>query len=79
MRSIYAVAFKRVIFGKHNDYIAKLKDINYLEGSILLTLCILSLVFGFLSRTFFNTMDVSVNEIIYNHQNELAVNLIGKN
>ena len=70
---------KRVVFGKtNNTSISTLKDINYLEGSILIILCIVSLVFGFYPEPLLNTMDVSVNGIIENHQNELSVNLISK-
>ena len=70
---------KRVIFGKtSNTSVSTLKDINYLEGSILIILCIVSLVFGFYPEPLLNTMDVSVNGIIENHQNELSVNLISK-
>ncbi len=68
---------KRVIFGQVNESLAKLKDVNYLEGTTLIILCVLSLVFGFYPEPFFNTMNVSVNEIIYNHQNELTANLVG--
>ena len=59
--------------------ISKLKDINYLEASILVVLCIVSLVFGFYPEPLLNTMDISVNGIIENHQNELSVNLMNKN
>jgi len=70
---------KRVVFGKtNNTSISTLKDINYLEGSILIILCIVSLVFGFYPEPLLNTMDISVNGIIENHQNELSVNLINK-
>ena len=70
---------KRVVFGKtNNTSISTLKDINYLEGSILIILCIVSLVFGFYPEPLLNTMDISVNGIIENHQNELSVNLISK-
>ena len=70
---------KRVVFGKaNNTSVSTLKDINYLEGSILIILCIVSLVFGFYPEPLLNTMDVSVNGIIENHQNELSVNLISK-
>ena len=70
---------KRVVFGKtNNSYVSTLKDINFLEGSILITLCIVSLVFGFYPEPLLNTIDVSVNGIIENHQNELTVNLISK-
>ena len=70
---------KRVVFGKtNNTSISTLKDINYLEGLILIILCIVSLVFGFYPEPLLNTMDISVNGIIENHQNELSVNLINK-
>ena len=70
---------KRVVFGKtNNTSVSTLKDINYLESSILIILCIVSLVFGFYPEPLLNTMDVSVNGIIENHQNELSVNLISK-
>ncbi len=68
---------KRVIFGKSNNTIvSSLKDINYLEGSILITLCLVSIIFGFYPEPLLDTMDVSVNKIIENHQNELSVNLM---
>ena len=70
---------KRVIFGNtNNTIITKLKDINYLEATILIVLCLVSIVFGFYPEPLLNTMDISVNEIIQNHQNELTVNLIYK-
>ena len=70
---------KRVVFGKtNNTSVSTLKDINYLESSILIILCIVSLVFGFYPEPLLNTMDVSVNGIIENHQNELSVNLISQ-
>ena len=43
---------KRVVFGKtNNPLVSKLKDINYLEGTVLILLCLISLIFWFLSRT----------------------------
>ena len=70
---------KRVFFGKiNNEIVSRLKDINYLEGSVLVVLCLVSLVFGFYPEPLLNTMDISVNGIIENHQNELEVNLINK-
>ena len=70
---------KRVIFGKTNNaVVSTLKDINYLEGSVLIILCLASLVFGFYPEPLLNTMDISVNGIIENHQNELTVNLVNK-
>jgi len=68
---------KRVVFGNtNNTIVTKLKDINYLEATILIILCLVSIIFGFYPEPLLNTMDISVNEIIQNHQNELTVNLI---
>ena len=70
---------KRVVFGNANNAIVtKLKDINFLEATILIVLCLASIIFGFYPEPLLNTMDISVNEIIQNHQNELTVNLINK-
>ena len=70
---------KRVVFGNANNAIVtKLKDINFLEATILIVLCLVSIVFGFYPEPLLNTMDISVNGIIQNHQNELTVNLINK-
>ena len=70
---------KRVVFGNaNNEIVTKLKDINFLEATILIVLCLASIIFGFYPEPLLNTMDVSVNEIIQNHQNELTVNLINK-
>ena len=70
---------KRVVFGNtQNTIVTKLKDINYLEAMILIVLCLVSIIFGFYPEPLLNTMDISVNEIIQNHQNELTVNLINK-
>tara|TARA_X000001036_G_scaffold425117_1_gene450964 strand:+ start:504 stop:1994 length:1491 start_codon:yes stop_codon:yes gene_type:complete len=70
---------KRVVFGNtNNTIVTKLKDINYLEATILIVLCLVSIIFGFYPEPLLNTMDISVNGIIQNHQNELAVNLINK-
>ena len=70
---------KRVVFGNtNNTVVTKLKDINFLEATILIVLCLVSIVFGFYPEPLLNTMDISVNGIIQNHQNELTVNLINK-
>ena len=70
---------KRVVFGNTNNIIiAKLKDINFLEGTILIVLCLVSIIFGFYPEPLLNTMDITVNQIIQNHQNELTAILIDK-
>ncbi len=62
----------------NNSIITKLKDINSLEGTILIVLCLVSIIFGFYPEPLLDTMDSSVNQIIQNHQNELTVILIDK-
>ena len=43
---------KRVVFGKtKNSIVSKLKDINYLEGSVLIRFMYNKFNFWFLSRT----------------------------
>ena len=37
-----------------------------------------TIIFGFYPEPLLDTMDISVNGIIQNHQNELTVNLINK-
>ena len=70
---------KRVVFGNtNNTIITKLKDINFLEGTILIVLCLVSIIFGFYPEPLLNTIDISVNQIIQNHQNELTVILTDK-
>ncbi len=70
---------KRVVFGNANNaVVTKLKDINFLEATILIVLCLVSIIFGFYPEPLLNTMDISVNGIIQNHQNELTVNLLNK-
>ncbi len=70
---------KRVVFGNtNNTIVTKLKDINYLEATILIALCLVSIIFGFYPEPLLDTMNISVNGIIQNHQNELTVNLINK-
>ena len=59
---------KRVVFGNANNVVvSKLKDINFLEATILIVLCLVSIIFGFYPEPLLNTMDISVNEIIQHH------------
>ncbi len=71
---------KRVVFGDTNKTtISSLKDINYLESSVLIILCLATIIFGFYPEPLLNTMDVSVTGIINNHNNELAIKLTNNN
>ena len=47
-------------------------------ATLIIILGVISLIFGFYPEPLLNTMDVSVNMIIENHQNELTAILIDK-
>ena len=65
--------YKRVIFGKlENLQLKKMHDVNFSEGSILAVLCIVILVFGFYPEPLFETMRVSVDNLIYNYNLEIS-------
>ena len=64
--------YKRVIFGKlENTQLKKMKDVNFSEGSILFTLCIMILFFGFYPEPLIKTMEVSVDNLINNYNLEV--------
>jgi len=65
--------YKRVIFGKlENIQLKNIKDINFLEGSILVTLCITVLLFGLYPDPLIETMRVSVDNLIDNYNLEIS-------
>ncbi len=67
---------KRVIFGDvKNQEIKALKDINFLEGTILSVLVIFIIVFGFYPDPLLDTMNVSVNDLLDNYQKDLIHHL----
>ncbi len=64
--------YKRVIFGKlENTQLKKMKDVNFSEGSILFTLCLMILFFGFYPEPLIKTMEVSVDNLINNYNLEV--------
>ncbi len=64
--------YKRVIFGNlENTQLKKMKDVNFSEGSILFTLCIMILFFGFYPEPLIKTMEVSVDNLINNYNLEV--------
>ena len=68
--------YKRVIFGKlENAHLKKIKDVNFLEGSILTTLCIMILFFGFYPEPLIETMQVSVDNLISNYNLDVNKNI----
>ncbi len=64
---------KRVIFGETtNANIKTMKDVNFIEGTMLLSLIIMTIVFGFYPEPLINTMSVSVDNLIENYQLQLT-------
>ena len=67
--------YKRVVFGKLvNDDLNKLSDLDKSEYFILISLAIPTLFFGFYPEPLFNTIEVSINDLIEMYN----LNLINK-
>ena len=68
--------YKRVIFGKmSNSELKDIKDINKTEIYIFASLVFLTLFFGIYPEPLFNTIDISVSNLINNYQNDLNLYL----
>jgi len=68
--------YKRVIFGKMtNSELKKMTDLNKTEIYIFASLAFLTLFFGFYPEPLFNTIDISVNNLIENYQTDLNFHL----
>ena len=68
---------KRVIFGVTTNRDLKVfKDLNAIEISILSILALLTIIFGFWTDPIFNTISVSVDNVIMNYEQNLNKNLI---
>ena len=64
--------YKRVIFGKlENNQIKEMKDLNKSEMGILISIGILVIFFGFYPEPLFNTVNVSVDNLINNYNMEI--------
>jgi NADH-quinone oxidoreductase subunit M len=64
--------YKRIIFGRlYNSSLKELKDLSKTEMCILSSLAFLTLFFGFYPEPLFNTIDVSVNNIITKYQMDI--------
>ena len=64
--------YGRVIFGKvTNSEIKNIKDLNKTELYIFITLAFLILFFGFYPEPLFNTIDVSINNLIEKYELEI--------
>ena len=63
---------KRVIFGvTKNDQIKNLKDVNKSEMTILGILALLIILFGFYPVPLIETLNVSVDNLIYNYETDI--------
>ena len=64
--------YKRVIFGKlENNQIKEMKDLNKSEMGVLVSIGILVIFFGFYPEPLFNTVNVSVDNLINNYNIEI--------
>ncbi len=71
---------KRVIFGTtNNTEIKNLKDINKLEILMLSTLAFFIIFFGFYPIPLFETLNVSVDNLIYNYEQSIKNISLAKN
>ena len=68
--------YKRVIFGNlEKKELKTLRDLNVSEGSILLILASTTVILGFYPNIIFDTIHISVDQLINNFQQELKINL----
>ena len=68
--------YKRVIFGKMaSSEIKEMADLNKTEIYVFASLVFLTLFFGIYPKPLFNTIDISVNNLIDNYQTDLNFHL----
>ena len=67
--------YKRVVFGKLvNQDLKQMVDLNRSEYLILSCLAVPTLFFGFYPEPLFNTIEVSVSDLINMHNSNIASN-----
>jgi len=72
--------YRRVVFGRMvSSEIKELKDLNKVEVYIFSSLVFLTIFFGFYPEPLFNTMDVSINNLIDKYQADINFHLVQKN
>ena len=72
--------YKRVIFGKMaSSEIKEMTDLNKTEIYIFASLVFLTLFFGIYPEPLFNTIDISVSNLIDNYQTDLNFYLVQTN
>ena len=68
--------YKRVVFGKlEKSELKELKDLNLLEGTVLFSLVVLVLFFGFYPSLILDTVHTSVEELIRNYNQAITLNI----
>ena len=71
--------YRRVVFGKIiNSNLKKMKDLNLLEIYMLFPLAFLTVLFGFYPEPLFNTVEVSISNLIDNYNQSLNHHLLKK-
>jgi len=71
--------YKRVVFGRiASSDLKKMKDLNKIELYIFTSLVILTIFFGFYPEPLFNTVDISIDNLIKNYQANLDFHLVLK-
>jgi NADH-quinone oxidoreductase subunit M len=69
--------YRRVIFGKLiNQNLINILDLDKSEIFVLSTLAILTILFGFYPEPLFNTIEVSITNLIENYDDSLKLNLL---
>ena len=71
--------YRRVVFGKViNSDLKKMKDLNLLEMYMLFPLAFLIVFFGFYPEPFFNTIEISISNLIDNYNQNLNYHILKK-
>ena len=72
--------YRRVIFGKTaGSEIKEMTDLNRTETYIFASLVFLTLFFGFYPEPLFNTVDISINNLIDKYQTDINFHLVQTN
>ena len=72
--------YRRVIFGKTaGSEIKEMADLNRTETYIFASLVFLTIFFGFYPEPLFNTVDISINNLIDKYQTDINFHLVQKN
>jgi len=72
--------YRRVIFGRTGgSEIKEMTDLNRAETYIFASLVFLTIFFGFYPEPLFNTVDISINNLIDKYQTDMNFHLVQKN